>query len=101
MNRNSMHFFYRHYSPFPSKKKRHRIKKRNNGNEKCTDFRFNIQIYYLLITFFSGMYTGSLCIAPRRNCTYFLKIGFVVAGGGFNSYYIHQGLLRKENCKKS
>ena len=34
---------------------------------------------------------GSLGIAPARNCTNFLKIGFVVAGGGFYSYYIHQG----------
>ena len=34
---------------------------------------------------------GSLGIAPTRNCTHFLKIGFVVAGGGFYSYYIHQG----------
>jgi hypothetical protein len=37
-----------------------------------------------------GDYKGSLGIAPTRNCTYFLKIGFVVAGGGFYSYYIHQ-----------
>ena len=34
---------------------------------------------------------GSLGIAPTRNCTHFLKIGLVVAGGWFNSYYIHQG----------
>ena len=37
------------------------------------------------------MITGSLGIAPTRNCTYFFKIGFVVAGGGFCFYYIHQG----------
>ena len=30
---------------------------------------------------------GSLGIAPMRNCTHFLKNGFVVAGGGFYSYY--------------
>ena len=36
-------------------------------------------------------YTGSLGVALTRNCTYFLKIGFVVAGGGFYSYYIYQG----------
>ena len=30
-------------------------------------------------------------IAPTRNCTHFLKIGFMVAGGGFYSYYIHHG----------
>ena len=41
-------------------------------------------------SFFSGIYTGSLGIAPTGNCTHFLKIGFVVAEGGFNSYYIHQ-----------
>ena len=34
---------------------------------------------------------GSLSIAPTRNCTHFLKIGSVVAGGGFYSYNIHQG----------
>ena len=34
---------------------------------------------------------GSLGIAPTRNCTHFLKIGFVVAGGGFYSYYIQRG----------
>ena len=34
---------------------------------------------------------GSRCIAPTRDNTHFLKIGFVVAGGGFYSYYIHQG----------
>ena len=34
---------------------------------------------------------GSLGIAPTRNCTHFLKIGFGVAGDGFYSYYIHQG----------
>ena len=43
-------------------------------------------------------------IAPTRNCNHFLKIGFVIAGGGFYSSYIHQGnrsdkerkLLRKK-----
>ena len=34
---------------------------------------------------------GRLGIAPTRNCTHFLKIGLVVAGGGFYSYYIHLG----------
>ena len=29
--------------------------------------------------------------APTGNCTHFLKIGFVVAGGGLYSYYIHLG----------
>ena len=32
----------------------------------------------------------SLGIAPIRDCTHFLKVVFVVAGGGFYSY-IHQG----------
>ena len=34
---------------------------------------------------------GSLGIAPTRDCTHFLKIGFVVARGGFYSYYGYQG----------
>ena len=34
---------------------------------------------------------GSRGIAPKQNCTHFLKIGFLFAGGGFYSYYIHQG----------
>ena len=33
----------------------------------------------------------SLGIAPTRDFNHFLKVGFVVAGGGFYSYYIHQG----------
>ena len=31
---------------------------------------------------------GSLGFAPTRNCTHCIKIGFVVAGGGFYSYNI-------------
>ena len=42
-----------------------------------------------LISVSNNIY-GSLGIAPTRNCTHFLKIGFVVAEGGFYSYYIHQ-----------
>ena len=34
---------------------------------------------------------GSLGIAPTRNCTHFLKIGFWSTGAGFFPYYIHQG----------
>ena len=34
---------------------------------------------------------GSLGIAPTWDCTHILKIGFVVSGGGFYSYYIPQG----------
>ena len=36
-------------------------------------------------------FNGSLGIATTRNCTHFPKIRFVVAGGGFHSYHIHQG----------
>jgi hypothetical protein len=36
-------------------------------------------------------HSGSIGIAPTHNCTHFLKIGFVVAWGGFYSYYIRQG----------
>ena len=36
-------------------------------------------------------FSGLLGIAPTRNCTNSHKIGFIVAGGGFYSYYIHQG----------
>ena len=32
-------------------------------------------------------FNGSHGIEPTRNRTHFLKIGFVVAGGGFYSYY--------------
>ena len=34
---------------------------------------------------------GSLGIATTRNCIHFLKVAFVVAEGGFYSYYIPQG----------
>ena len=46
-------------------------------------------------------YTYLLGIAPTRNCTKFLKIRFLVAGGGFYSYYI-KGLNQKKkgSCKK-
>jgi hypothetical protein len=30
-------------------------------------------------------------MASTQDCTHFHKIGFMVAGGGFYSYYIHQG----------
>ena len=42
--------------------------------------------------YFLGMTElGSLVIARTRNCTLFLKIGFVVARGVFYSYNIHKG----------
>ena len=34
-----------------------------------------------------------------RYCTHFLKIEFVVAGGGFHSYYIHQGNKSDKDMK--
>ena len=40
---------------------------------------------------FGAIKLGPLDIAPTRNCTHFLKIGFLVAGGEYYSYYIHQG----------
>ena len=43
---------------------------------------------------------GLLGIAPTLNCTHFLKIGCVVAGGGFYSYYIHQGNKSDKKGKK-
>ena len=44
-------------------------------------------------------YDDSLGIAPTRNCTHFLIIGFVVAGGRFYSYYIHQGYKSNKERK--
>ena len=38
-----------------------------------------------------GQNDGSLGSTPTRNCNHFLKIGFVVSGGVFYSYYIRQG----------
>ena len=38
-----------------------------------------------------NIYLGSLGIAPTRDYIHFLKIGFLVAGVGLYSYYIHQG----------
>ena len=35
---------------------------------------------------------GSHGIEPKRDWTHFLKIGFVVAGGGFYSYYNLQSI---------
>ena len=46
---------------------------------------------------------GSRGIQPTRDSTHFLKIGFVVAGGGFYSYYNHQCIKldkEKKNYKK-
>ena len=68
----------------------------------CHNFRR--RTYTLIIVCWSNI-SGSLGIAPTRNCTHFLKIGFVDAGGGFYFYYIHQGnksdkdrkIVRKKN----
>ena len=54
-------------------------------------------------------FKDSLGIAPTRNRTLFLKIGVVVAGGGFYAYYIHQGnkadeereILRKKSFMRT
>ena len=45
---------------------------------------------------------GSLGIAPTRNCTHFLKNGFVVAGAVFIPIISKKGInqIKKENCKK-
>ena len=40
---------------------------------------------------------GSLIIASTHNCTLFLKIGFMIAGGSFYSYYVHQDKSDKES----
>ena len=53
----------------------HDIKKLANGQTE-------IKVIY---------YSGLLGIAPTRNCTNLFEIGFMAAGGGFYSYYIHQG----------
>ena len=42
------------------------------------------------IEFYIVIKYDSLGIAPTQNCTYFIKIGFVVDGVGLNSYFIHQ-----------
>ena len=47
----------------------------------------------------SGFQSGSLGIAPTRNCTHFFKIRFVVTGGGFYSYYINQGNKSDKDSK--
>ena len=39
----------------------------------------SFHLYFISFIF----HFGSLVITPTRNCTHFLKIGFVVAGGGF------------------
>ena len=49
-----------------------------------------------------AIFTGSLGIAPTRNCTHFLKIGYVVARGGvFSNKGINQSKKGKleENIK--
>jgi hypothetical protein len=46
--------------------------------------------FTLLSLYIIGL-QGSSGIAPTPDCTHFLKIGFIVAGGWFYSYNIHQG----------
>ena len=52
--------------------------------------QFDFSVAFDLINFSASIFTGSLGIAPTRDCTHLFKIGFVVAGDGFYSYYIHQ-----------
>ena len=40
----------------------------------------------------TGTHHGSHGIVPKRDWTHFLKIGFMVAGGGFYSYYNLEGI---------
>ena len=52
----------------------------------------DISFIYLTKTFYVFIiYSGSLVIEPTRYCTHFFKIVFIIAVGGFYSYYIHQG----------
>ena len=46
---------------------------------------------FTILSLYIIVLQGSIGIAPTRDCTHFLKIIFIVAGGGFYSYYIHQG----------
>ena len=45
-----------------------------------------------------GVY-GSHGIEPTRDCTNFLKIGFVVPRGGFNSYFNLQSIKSEKERK--
>ena len=61
---------------------------RERCSEACTGF-FSSEADFI----FRGAESRpkGIWFTPTRNCTHFLKIGFGVAGGGFYSYYIHQG----------
>ena len=62
----------------------------SNYNLDLRSYGQLLSLFILVILISISM--GSLGIAPTRNCTHFLKIWFVVAGGGFYSYYyIHKG----------
>jgi hypothetical protein len=52
---------------------------------------FKIHISFVTRYLSYVKYDDSLGIAPTRNCTHFIKIGFLVAGLGFYSFNIHQG----------
>ena len=51
---------------------------------------FILQNWHILYPKYLRQSCGSLGIAPTRNFTHFPKIGIVVAGERFYSYYIHQ-----------
>ena len=55
----------------------------NYEKNLSTSFNFNLRFTWYCI------YT--LHLQSKMNCTHFLKIGLVVAQGGFYVYYIHQG----------
>ena len=63
----------------------------NKVDSKVDRFKLCIIISFWLIIQLSNALLGSLGIVTSRNCTHFLKIGFLVAGGRFHSYNINQG----------
>ena len=71
------------------------------GEFPSANFELRFIVAITPFPLFSGQNYGSLGIAHHWDCTHFLKFEVMVAGGGFYSYYIHQGnKSRKENCKK-
>ena len=68
------------------------------NKKKIIFFLYNINKYTNFIQICSLVNEGSHGIEPKGDDTHFLKIGFVVAGGGFYSYYnLHCIELDKEN----
>ena len=52
-------------------------------------FFFQCNLQWWIILNRKNWVNGSRGIAPTMSCTHFLIVEFVVAGGGFYSYYIH------------